>query len=182
MTDDIKAIETQISDLKKKLAEARATAPAETVKNFEFVGPEGTRMLSDLFGDHEDLILIHNMGQSCSYCTLWADGFSGYQAQLSRRAAFVLVSPDDPATQSTVAKNRGWTFPMVQDADKEFSTAMGTWSEKEGWWPGVSGFHKNSDGTITRTGFAEFGPGDDFCMVWPMFELLKDGSKGWEPV
>jgi len=33
--------------------------------------------LSSLFGSNKDLILIHNMGRQCSYCTMWADGFNG---------------------------------------------------------------------------------------------------------
>jgi hypothetical protein len=69
---------------------------------------------------------------------------------------------------------------MVQDATKEFSSAMGMYSEK-GWWPGASGFHKDSEGKMTRTGIGTFGPGDEICMVWPLFELLDGGAKGWEP-
>jgi predicted dithiol-disulfide oxidoreductase (DUF899 family) len=141
----------------------------------------GPVRLSELFGDKEDLLLMHNMGKSCNYCTLWADGFSGYQRHFAERTAFVLISPDDPGTQAKLAAARGWTFPMAQDSTREFTAAMGMWNENDGWWPGVSAFHKNADGSIVRTGTAMFGPGDDFCMVWPMFELLADGAKGWEP-
>ena len=181
MTDTIRALESQIEALKGQLAEARAAAPGETTADYVFESATGQSKLSELFGDKDDLLVIHNMGKSCNYCTLWADGFSGYLRHLTERAAFVLVSPDDPATQAQIAGARGWTFRMVQDATREFSTAMGTWSEKDGWWPAVSGFHRNEDGSIVRTGFAVFGPGDDFCLVWPMFELLRGGANGWEP-
>ena len=35
------------------------------------------------------------------------------------------------------------------------------------------------DGVVT--GVTSFGPGDDFCLPWPMVELLAGGAKGWEP-
>ena len=37
----------------------------------------GETTLLDLFGDRDTLLAIHNMGQGCRYCTLWADGFNG---------------------------------------------------------------------------------------------------------
>jgi predicted dithiol-disulfide oxidoreductase (DUF899 family) len=64
----------------------------------------GSVQLSDLFGEHEDLIVIHNMGVSCPYCTLWADGFNGLIRHLEDRAAFVMVSPDPPDIQKEFAK------------------------------------------------------------------------------
>lgn len=181
MNDTIRNLESQIEALKKELAAARQQAEPEVVADFTFQTTSGPTRLSELFGDQDDLLVVHNMGKSCSYCTLWADGFSGYLRHIQERAAFIVVSPDEPETQAKLATARNWAFRMVQDASREFSTAMGTWSEVDGWWPAVSGFHRNSDGTIVRTGYAVFGPGDDFCLVWPMFELLREGSKGWEP-
>lgn len=181
MNEQVRQLEQRISALKEELSKARAAAVPELVDDHEFVGPDGPIMLSDLFGDHDDLLLIHNMGKSCNYCTLWADGFSGYLRHLEERAAFVVVSPDDPETQRKLAAARGWRFRMVQDASRAFTSAMGMWTEKDGWWPGVSGFHRNPDGSIVRTGVTSFGPGDDFCLPWPMFEMLTGGAKGWEP-
>jgi hypothetical protein len=37
-------------------------------------------------------------------------------------------------------------------------------------------------GTITRVARSrQLGPGDPFCPVWPLLDLLKDGPNGWEP-
>lgn len=181
MNDQIRALERQIEELKGQLEKARAEAVPEPVEDYVLATATGPTKLSELFGDKDDLILVHNMGKSCSYCTLWADGYSGYLRHLNERTAFVLVSPDDPATQAKLAAARGWKFQMAQDADRKFTSAMGMWNENDGWWPGISGFHKNPDGSIVRTGVAQLGPGDDFCMVWPMFGLLQGGAKGWEP-
>ncbi|MCW5938767.1 MAG: DUF899 family protein [Fimbriimonadaceae bacterium] len=168
-----------IYELKQQLSEALASAEPEPFEDFSFDSEHGPVRLSELFGDHEEMLLIHNMGESCSYCTLWADGLSGFVPHLRDRAAFVLVSPDDLETQKRIKNERGWKHRMVRDASREFSRRAGTYTDEHGWWPGVSGFRKTPEG-IVRTGRADFGPGDDFCGVWPMLDLIG-GPKGWEP-
>jgi predicted dithiol-disulfide oxidoreductase (DUF899 family) len=121
------------------------------------------------------------MGKSCNYCSLWADGLDGYFPHIAGRAALVLVSPDDPATQRAFAEQRGWRYPTVSDSTGEFTKAMGMYNETDGYWPGVSSFHKADDGALTRKNTTFFGPGDDFCPVWPLMELLEGGQQGWEP-
>jgi len=179
----IQDLEQQISALKQELAAARAERqPDPILEDYEFQTLDGARRLSELFGDHPDLILVHNMGGGCNYCTLWADGYSGYLRHINTRASFVVVSPDTPEQQRRLAEARGWGFTMAQDADRRFTTEMGYYREDEGgWWPGVSVFHRDADGTITRTGEAGLGPGDDFCMVWPLFEMCPGGVGDWEP-
>jgi predicted dithiol-disulfide oxidoreductase (DUF899 family) len=93
--------------------------------------------LSELFGDKADLFVIHNMGQSCPYCTLWADGFNGAYAHLSNRAAFVVSSPDTPEKQRKFAESRHWTFPMVSHEGTTFAEDMG-YHQDGSWMPGVS--------------------------------------------
>ena len=179
MTSDIESLETQIMELKEKLAKARHNAPREEVKDYTFATLDGPVKLSELFGDRDELVLIHNMGRSCPYCTLWADGLNGQFRHYDNRSAFVVVSPDSPDLQKEFGSSRGWNFKMVSDGDRAFSSDMGFWSEKDGWWPGVSAFVKDG-GKIYRTGTAVFGPGDDFCPIWPIQDLLG-GPKGWEP-
>jgi predicted dithiol-disulfide oxidoreductase (DUF899 family) len=97
-----------------------------------------------MFGDKENLILIHNMGKACSYCTLWADGFSGEAYYIEKKAAFVLVSPDAPEVQKEFAASRGWKFRTYSSAGSPFTSDMGYYNEAEGYWPGVSVFHGTS--------------------------------------
>jgi hypothetical protein len=47
--------------------------------------------------------------------------------------------------------------------------------------PGVSALRRAVDGSLVPTGRAEFGPGDDFCAVWPLFDLLEGGAGDWAP-
>ncbi|MBS1714367.1 MAG: DUF899 family protein [Armatimonadetes bacterium] len=179
MTPEIQELERRLLELKENLQKARQAAPRQEVGDASFATLDGDVRLDELFGDKDELWTVHNMGQSCPYCTLWADGLNGSVRHLEDRAAFVVVSPDSPAEQRAFAESRGWTFRMVSDRDRTFTSDMGYWNEKDGWWPGVSAFVREG-GKIYRTGTAVFGPGDDFCPIWPMMDLMG-GDKGWEP-
>jgi hypothetical protein len=63
------------------------------------------QVLGKMKGHYKDLILVHNMGQSCRYCTMWADGFNGIHPHLANRAAFALVWPDLPEGQEAPNSN-----------------------------------------------------------------------------
>ncbi len=183
-----KELETAYKELdraQKRLAELRRQLPHEAVSDYELQGPDGPVNLSALFGEKEDLILVHNMGSGCSYCTLWADNFNGVADHLQDRAAFVLVSPDSPAEQQAFARGRGWRFPLYSAAESTFTADMGFQSTAggfmSGYQPGVSVFRKNEDGSITRVAQDHFGPGDSYCGIWHLFSLLPDGHDGWNP-
>jgi predicted dithiol-disulfide oxidoreductase (DUF899 family) len=178
----IDELEYQIEDLKKKVAALRRERPRQKVEDYTFADWGGGRVpLSRLFGDKSKLILVHNMGISCSYCAMWADGFTGLLPHLTSRASFVVTSPDSPDVQREFAQSRGWNFPMYSAQGTDFIAEMGFAHEKEGLMPGVSVFERAADGSIYRVSRAEFCPGDDFCAVWHFFDLLPEGIDGWEP-
>lgn len=181
MNEHITKLETEIYELTQQLFKARAAADPEPISDFTFETKDGPRKLSELFGDKNELILIHNMGKSCSYCTMWADCLEGSKKHIETRASLVLISPDDPETQGKLAAARGWTFRTATDATKEFTSAMGFWTEAEGWWPGCSTFRRNQDGSVVRTGRAIFGPGDAFCPPWHFFSLFGIADDPWAP-
>src|SRR5262249_59078835 len=103
----------QIADLRRKMREEQAAGEPELVKDYTFRRVGGAIKLSELFGDKDTLIVVHNMGTSCPNCTLWADGFNGVFEHLRDRAAFVVSSPDSPEKQQTFAAGRGRRFPMA---------------------------------------------------------------------
>ncbi|MFH2048528.1 MAG: DUF899 family protein [bacterium] len=175
-------LEKQILKDKKRLTELRKQIPDEEVRDYTFKSVDGTTTnLSELFGEKTDLIVIHNMGEKCPYCTLWADGFNGVVHHLENRASFVVISPDEPQVQKEFAASRGWRFKMLSGHENSFAKDMG-YNPKEGdYWPGVSAFYKTENGKIYRSGTAILGPGDDFCNVWHLFDLLKDGVNKWNP-
>jgi predicted dithiol-disulfide oxidoreductase (DUF899 family) len=178
--EEIAALEKEVVSAKEKLTEARRRKPHQEVSDYDLVTSDGVPVkLSELFGDKEDLIVVHNMGTGCAYCTLWADGFIGFTPHLSDRAAFVVVSPDKPEVQKNFAGKRGWNFRMVSTHDSEFNRDMG-YQKGDDPWPGVSTF-KKIDGKIYRIADTSFGPGDEFCSLWSLLDLLADGVNNWEP-
>jgi predicted dithiol-disulfide oxidoreductase (DUF899 family) len=136
----------QIGELRQKMRDVQAAVEPEAVKDYTFRRAGGGSLrLSELFGDKADLFVIHNMGQSCPYCTLSADGFNGAYAHLSNRAAFVLSSPDSPDKQRKFAESRHWRFPMVSHEGTTFTEDMG-YRQDGGWMPGVSVFRRQNGG------------------------------------
>jgi predicted dithiol-disulfide oxidoreductase (DUF899 family) len=175
----ISELQQEIASLSQRYRELIEQRPDEPVENHVFQTPDGEVTLLDLFGDRDDLIVVHNMGQGCSYCTMWADAYNGSLHNILDRTAFVVVSDDAPDVQSEVARIRGWKFRMASDPQRTFSAAMNF--ERDGMvYPGYSAFHRDGD-SIVRTGWDVFGPGDRYCAVWPMFDALKDGANDWDP-
>jgi predicted dithiol-disulfide oxidoreductase (DUF899 family) len=170
----------EIMALREKMRAARDAIEPAQVEDYQLADGSGPVTLSQLFGDKSELIVIHNMGNSCAYCTLWADGYNGVADHLANRAAFVVVSPDAPETQKKFADSRGWTFRMASHGGGAFAADMGYKSQKGGWLPGVSVFRKE-DGKIVRVSDTQLGPYDDFCNVWHLFDLLPGGAAGWVP-
>jgi predicted dithiol-disulfide oxidoreductase (DUF899 family) len=170
----------QIAELRAKMRKAQAAVEPEEVADYAFATPDGTVPLSSLFGDKTDLVIIHNMGASCAYCTLWADGFNGVYDHLASRAAFVVTSADRPEAQKAFADGRGWKFPMVSHAETSFARDMGYRAADGRLKPGLSVFRKEG-GRVLRVSDTEMGPRDDFCSVWHIFDLLPDGPDGWAP-
>src|SRR5438045_1646563 len=70
---EVEQLEWQITELQQKLVAARKRQAGEVVKDYTFATPAGEVSLSQLFGSRRDLLVVHNMGRHCPYCTLWAD-------------------------------------------------------------------------------------------------------------
>jgi predicted dithiol-disulfide oxidoreductase (DUF899 family) len=182
LDQQIDALEMRIAAGRSELAALRRRRKPEIVADYEFQDWSGAVIrLSQLSSGQRDLIIVHNMGVACSYCTLWADGFVGLAPYLTSRTAFVVASPDPIDVQKAFAIRRGWTFRMVSSRGTSFFLDMGFADCDGGPMPGVSVFRCTENGPILRVQRAEFGPGDPFCAVWHFFVLLAEGANGWEP-
>jgi predicted dithiol-disulfide oxidoreductase (DUF899 family) len=172
LEEKLAGIEKDLAKSRKKMLKIQAKLAHKEVEDYILKDRDNNDVkLSSLFGDKKDLVLIHNMGKKCKYCTMWADGFNGIYKHIEEKAAFVLVSPDAPEIQKEFANERGWKFNMYSGKDTNFIQDMGYYTEKDGYWPGASVFHKE-DGKITRVSKTFFGPGDYFCSVWHFFGML----------
>jgi predicted dithiol-disulfide oxidoreductase (DUF899 family) len=176
----IAKLRADIAKTRKEMEAARATVEPQPFADYTFERAGGGKVkLSELFAGKANLIVIHNMGAGCSYCTLWADGFNGVYDHLANKASFIVASPDQPATQKKFAEGRGWRFPMVSYRGTSFAKDCG-YEEDGSPRPGISVFTRNN-GTIARVADEPLHPGDDYCIVWPLFDLLPGGPKGWSP-
>lgn len=179
MMERLQDFEKRMSALRKEMRETLAEAAVCDVEDYTFQSTDGPVKLSDLFRGKRDLFVVHNMGKSCSYCTLWADGFNGAYQHLANRAGFVISSPDKPEVQKEFAASRGWQFPMVSIQGTTFATDLG-FDAGDHVLPGVSVFQMDG-GKIRRVNMTIFGPHDDYCAVWHFLSLIPEGANGWEP-
>lgn len=173
----IKKIENAMMQQKADLAKLRRKSKPQPVSDFILTTLDGSDVkISELFGKKSELILVHNMGSSCPYCTLWADGFNGLLPHLENRAAFVIETPEAPRAIKAFRKNRKWNFNMVSSKGSSFRKEMGYQNENGDVAPGVSTFVKKGS-KIYRVADTEFGPGDNYCPAWDLFDLLP--KKNW---
>jgi predicted dithiol-disulfide oxidoreductase (DUF899 family) len=179
-TQKLATYREQIAELRRKMREVQAAVEPAQVADYVFASPTGPRRLAALFGDKRDLFVILNMGASCPYCTLWADGYNGLYPHIADRAAFVVASPDPPDVQQRFAAGRGWRFPLVSHQRTDFAADMGYRSENGGWLPGISAFQRDGE-RILRVADTGLCPGDDFCALWHMLDMLPEGAAEWEP-
>lgn len=179
---ELAAAEEQFKAAREHLLQIRRAQPPLKVKDYQLATVHGhPAMLSGLFGDKDELMVIHNMGRGCAYCTLWADGFNGVWHHLNNRAPFVVITPDAPDKVKEFSASRGWTFPIYSSHATSFFKDLGFADEKGSPWPGVSTFKRDSSGDINRICFDYFGPGDPYCSVWHLLDLMPKGVNDWEP-
>ncbi len=165
----IEAIERQIGELTSELAALRKASEGQAIRNYEFETGAGKTTLLDLFADKDRLLVIHNMGQGCRYCTLWADGFNGLLPHLESALSVVLVSKDPPDVQRTFANSRGWRFRLASHGGGDYIREQGVYGEAENY-PGAV-VYERSNGDILRKNACSFGPGDLHCALWPLLGL-----------
>lgn len=176
----IDKLESGLVEQNEELAALKRRLPPEEVKDYLLRGPEGRVHLSELFRGKKDLIVVHNMGRACRYCTMWADGFNGLRHHFADRAGFAVVSPDAVATQQRLAKSRGWEFPFYSGKGGTFIKDMGYLPKPTEPMPGVSTFRRKGR-KLYRIATAPFGPFDPYCPTWPLFALLDGGVGEWAP-
>ena len=169
MKNKIFELEQQIMDLTAELRQLQRDCSRVKVKNYKFDTLDGKVGLRDLFAGKSKLLAIHNMGQACRYCTLWADGLNPYISHLESELAVVVLSKDSPETQRKFANARGWRMRMA-------SHGGGEYMEKQVAVEGMNNMpgavvYELDDGVIYRKASTCFGPGDLYCSQWHFLGL-----------
>ena len=179
MSKEIAVVEQQIMELTQKLAQLRRDAPGKSVPNYVFKTFNGEARLLDIFGERQTLFAIHNMGQGCRYCTLWADGLNSFLPHLEDQFAVVLLSKDAPELQQRFANSRGWRYRMASHGGGDYIREQ-TVSPGEKYMPGLVVYTRSGD-QITRKSSAIFGPGDLYCSIWHILALAGIPADDWTP-
>lgn len=179
MSAEIAQLERQIFEMTQRLADLRRKEVGVEVPNYRFQTLGGEATLLDLFAGRDLLFAIHNMGQACRYCTLWADGLHGFLPHLEDRFAVVLLSKDAPDVQRRFANSRGWRYRMAShgggDYIREQSAAPG-----HGNVPGMVCYVRDGH-RVLRKSATVFGPGDLYCSIWNVLALAGLGESDWTP-
>lgn len=176
---EIFELEANLMKEAERLAALKRKQPSVPVMDYSFTDLNGEVKLSQLFGQKNSLLIIHNMGSSCNYCSLWADTINGFLHHLESESSVVFCTPDLPKLQRQFALSRGWKFRMVSDQEKSFSIDSGYLKEDGKFWPGYSTYIKNSGEQIDRTGRGVFGPMDLYCGLWHLIPNIT--SSEWHP-
>ena len=177
---------TEIIDLEQKIAELtqelnvlRKAIPGEVVPDYTFTTLTGDVSLLELFGDKNRLLMIHNMGQGCRYCTLWGDGFNGLLPHLESVLSTVLVSKDKPDIQQRFANARGWRFRMASHGGGDYIREQAALPDTSNM-PGAVVYERDGN-TVYRKNACVFGPGDLYCSMWSLLGLAGLGEQEWTP-
>lgn len=170
-------LEFEIYEKALKLAQLRSSEPGLEIPDYTFQTLSGETSLKALFGGRDRMLAIHNMGQGCRYCTLWADGLNGVLDHLEDTFSVVMLSKDPPEIQRRMAMDRGWRFRLASHGGGAY---MAEQSVMTGNYPGAVIYERSGD-AIIRKARARFGPGDLYSPVWHMLSLAGIDSEAWTP-
>lgn len=197
---ELLAKEKEFTRLRDELSEERRRLPwLRITKDYDFDGPDGRETLSDLFGNHHQLVVYHFMfapGNEgpCKSCSFWADNFNGIVAHLAQRdVSFVAISRAPYADLRDFARRMGWSFKWVssgatdfnydfnvsftkeQQAKKSIPYNYATWNMASADMPGVSVFYKDETGDIFHT-YSAYARGIDILnTAYNYLDLVPKG-------
>jgi predicted dithiol-disulfide oxidoreductase (DUF899 family) len=176
---EIADLQQEIFKLTMELHALQRQKHGEPVDNYQFETLEGPVSLRDLFAGKDKLLAIHNMGQGCRYCTLWADGINAFLPHLESKLSVVMLSRDAPEVQRNMANARQWRFRMASHGGEGYITEQGV-GPGGGNTPGIVYYELRDDG-IYRGNDSEFGPGDLYCSMWNLLAMAGLGEEDWHP-
>jgi predicted dithiol-disulfide oxidoreductase (DUF899 family) len=178
-TEQIRTLEQEALVIANRLELLRRENTPTPVKNYALETLTGPTDLLTLFGDKEKLLMIHNMGHACRWCTSWADGLNAALPHLENSFAVVLVSKNNPPIQRQFALSRGWNFRMVSHGGGEYNQEQSV-TPGEPDMPGIVCYERQN-AQIFRKNASEFGPGDFFNPLFHVVTLAGIGLEEFTP-
>lgn len=179
ITEDIKQLEKKIYELSAELQQLQKSQPGIEVPNYEFDTTDGKITLLDLFGKHDKLLAIHNMGQGCRYCTVWGDGINGFIPHLESVLSVVMLSKDSPEVQRQFSNSRQWRMRMASHSGGKYMSEQVA-TENGSNYPGAATYERRGN-KIVKLNASYFGPGDQYCSMWNFLGLAGIGTAEFTP-
>lgn len=177
---EIQALEKEALAIATQLESLRRENDPVPVKNYRFETLTGPVDLLTLFGDKDTLLMIHNMGDACRWCTSWADGLNAALPHLENSFSVVLVSKNAPAAQRRFALERGWNFRMASHGGGDYAQEQTADADGEADGPGIVCYERR-DGQVFRKNASQFGPGDFFNPLFHVATLAGVGLEEFTP-
>ncbi len=178
-SERIAELQEQIFGLVGELESLQRNNSGNEVPNYRFAAEHGEVSLLGLFGERDKLLLIHNMGQGCRYCTMWADGLNGILTHLESAMSVALVSKDPPELQRRMANSRGWRFRLASHGGGDYIKEQTVKAGSDNY-PGAVVYKREAD-RIIRLNASIFGPGDLYCPTWNLLAMAGIGVDDWTP-
>ncbi len=188
--------EMALRDHIERVAAARRELPrGPRVPEYEFIEGSARVKLSELFAEGKPyLVMYHVMywpddDDFCPMCSMWADGWNGVAAHVSRQANVVLASLAPAARLKDWGVRRGWNrIRVLADADDSLANDAGAQHAPGKPVSTVLVFEKAQDGVYHRyTAHPEFDDDswrgiDQLCATWSILDLLPSGrGDNWHP-
>lgn len=164
------------------------------VADYEFDSAGGTVRLSELFGEHETLIVYSYMfgekSDPCPMCTAFIDNISGQLQHLSQRVAFAVVARSPMARIQELVNARGWhDIRWLSAARNDYP--IDYWSETPdgAQVPVCNVFVRRQEGVYHFWHSEAFFAASDahprhLDMIWPLwhlFDLTPEGRGEFMP-
>ncbi len=179
LAQEIETLEMQRYEITRQLVSLRKKSKGQEVPNYSFKSTGGETTLLELFGGRKFLFVIHNMGQGCRYCTLWADGLNGFLPHLEDEFAVALVSRDKPELQRRMANDRGWRFQLASHGGGRYIREQTVVPGQKNM-PGLVCYQRQGK-TVLRKNAVTFGPGDAYCSFWDILALAGKSARDVTP-
>ena len=182
-----------------RVAEQRRHLPpgGEVAQDYSFDGKDGAVALSDLFGDHDTLIVYSMMygperREGCPMCSSMLDAWDGEARHIQRRAALAVVARSPIGRIVDYAAERDWTrLSFYSDPSGDYTNDYV--GQRDADWPAYTVFQKAQDGTVRHfysgEGTTEMAdPGQDphsapdMNPLWVLLDTTPNGrGTDWYP-
>lgn len=181
-------------------AQRRALPPGgEVAQDYAFQGTQGAVLLSEMFGDHDSLIVYNWMygpqaEHSCPMCTSMLSALDGEMPDILQRTAFVVVARSPISRMMSFAIERGWRhLRLYSSGGNSYNKDYAFEDPDSGQDNAMFNVFKREGSTIRHFWGSEMGPGTqdpgqdprgapDPMPLWTMLDLTPQGrGKNWYP-